>query len=180
MARKYLIVVDMQEDFINGSLGSKEAREIVQAVTEKVKNFDGTVLFTRDHHGEDYGTTQEGKFLPVPHCIAHSAGWEFVEPLEELRKKHDYKVYEKGAFGSIPMAMDLRAEHEKQEIGSIELVGVCTDICVVSNALILKAYLPEVPIYVDAECCAGVTPEKHQHALETMKSCQVIVHERRK
>ena len=175
MARNYLIVVDMQEDFINGALGTKEARAIVPAVVEKVKSFDGTVLFTRDHHDENYGTTQEGNFLPVPHCIAHSAGWEFVKPLEELRKACGYKVYEKGAFGSVSMAEELRAEHEKEEIGSIELAGVCTDICVVSNALLLKAYLPEVPVYVDEKCCAGVTPEKHRCALETMKSCQVIV-----
>lgn len=175
MSRKYLIVVDMQEDFVYGALGSPEAREIVPAVVEMVKGFDGTVLFTKDTHQNNYLDTQEGKFLPVPHCINLTKGWELIEPLELIQQEKQYPVYVKGTFGCTNLAMDLHAEHSKQEIESIELIGVCTDICVVSNALLLKAYLPEVPIIVHTGCCAGVTPQKHEAALETMRSCQITI-----
>ena len=175
MSRKYLIVVDMQEDFVYGSLGSPEAREIVPAVVEMVKGFGGTVLFTKDTHQNNYLDTQEGKFLPVPHCINLTKGWELIEPLKIIQQEKQYPVYVKGTFGCTSLAMDLQAEHSKQEIESIELIGVCTDICVVSNALLLKAYLPEVPVIVHASCCAGVTPQKHEAALETMRSCQITV-----
>lgn len=175
MSRKYLVVIDMQEDFVYGPLGSPEARTIVPAVVGKVKNFEGTVLFTRDSHQNNYLDTQEGKFLPVPHCINLSNGWEFIEPLETIKSKGKYQIYAKNTFGCVNLAIDLQAEHAKQEIESVELIGVCTDICVVSNALLLKAYLPEVPIIVHADCCAGVTQEKHEAALETMRSCQIIV-----
>lgn len=175
MAKKYLIVVDMQQDFVYGTLGSEEAREIVPAVVEKVRKFDGEVIFTKDTHGTDYLDTQEGRNLPVEHCILGSAGWELIAPLEEIRKQKNWKSYPKGTFGCLDLAADLRAEDEKQGIESIELIGVCTDICVVSNALLLKAYMPEVPVAVDGCCCAGVTPEKHEAALETMRSCQITV-----
>lgn len=174
MTRKFLIVVDMQKDFIYGTLGTKEAQEIVPAVVSKVKNFVGTVIFTRDSHGENYLKTQEGKYLPVEHCIANSDGWQFIEELEEIRQKSGWAAYKKDTFGCVQLAIDLKAEHMKQPIESIELIGVCTDICVISNALLLKAYLPEVPVFVDSSCCAGVTPEKHQAAIETMKSCQIL------
>lgn len=175
MARRFLIVVDMQNDFIYGVLGTREAKAIVPGVVDKVKSYDGTVIFTRDTHQENYLNTQEGKYLPVKHCIAYSEGWELIQELESMMQKADWTSYGKGTFGSVNLAVDLRAEHEKQPIESIELIGVCTDICVISNALLLKAYLPEVPIYVDESCCAGVTPEKHQAAIETMKSCQIQI-----
>lgn len=175
MSRRFLIVVDMQEDFIYGPLGTKEAREIVPDVVNKVKNFDGTVIFTRDSHRENYLDTQEGKYLPVEHCIAYSDGWDFIEELEVLKRKAGWTAYAKNTFGCVNLAVDLRAEHIKQPIEAIELVGVCTDICVVSNALLLKAYLPEVPVCVDESCCAGVTPEKHNAAIEIMKSCQILI-----
>ncbi len=175
MAEKYLIVIDMQKDFIYGALGSSDAQAIVPKVVERVKNFDGAVIFTRDTHGEDYPDTQEGKLLPVKHCLAGSDGWELIEPLEKIRKEASWPAYQKGTFGCVELAADLCAEYGRQSVESIELVGVCTDICVVSNALLLKAYLPEVPVIVHADCCAGVTPEAHNAAILTMKSCQVIV-----
>jgi len=175
MTRKYLIVVDMQEDFVYGTLGTPEARNIVPVVVNMVKEFDGNVILTRDSHQSDYLETQEGKFLPVKHCISCSDGWNFIEPLEAMQMKSHFPTYAKETFGSVNLAVDLRAEHIKQEIESIEMIGVCTDICVISNALLLKAYLPEVPIIVHANGCAGVTPKKHEAALEVMRSCQIIV-----
>ncbi|MGN0485138.1 MAG: cysteine hydrolase family protein [Lachnospiraceae bacterium] len=175
MGKKYLIVVDMQNDFVTGVLGSKEAQQIVSNVVEKVKRFDGEVLFTRDTHGENYNETQEGKCLPVKHCVKGSVGWQLIPQLEEYRTQKQAIVYDKPSFGSVELAHDMAKKAD--EIESVELIGVCTDICVVSNALLLKAVLPEIPVKVDASCCAGVTVEKHQAALETMKSCQVIVEE---
>jgi len=175
MAKKYLIVVDMQQDFVYGALGSVEAQNIVNNVVEKIKNFDGEIIFTQDTHNSDYLNTQEGKNLPVEHCIDGSEGWRLIGPLEEMRSKGNLKSYSKGTFGCIDLAADLRAENVKYGIEYIELIGVCTDICVVSNALLLKAYMPEVPIYVDSSCCAGVTSDKHEAALETMRSCQITV-----
>lgn len=175
MARSYLVVVDMQEDFIYGPLGNDATRSIVENVIKKIKGFDGDVVFTRDSHREDYLKTQEGRFLPVEHCIAYTDGWDFIEPVDELQRKGKWPVYGKSTFGCVNLAVDMRAEHVKQPIESITLIGVCTDICVVSNAMILKAYLPDVSIFVEASCCAGVTPQKHEAALEVMKSCQIIV-----
>lgn len=175
MPRNYLIVVDMQNDFVRGSLGTKEAEAIVPEVVKKVREFDGTVIFTRDTHRSNYLETQEGSQLPVEHCIAYSEGWELIDELEVIKMKADWRAYSKSTFGSVDLAVDLRAEHIKQRIESIEVIGLCTDICVVSNALLLKAYMPEVPISVDADCCAGVTPQKHEAALETMRSCQVMI-----
>ena len=177
MENKYLIVVDMQKDFVTGALGSAEARAIVPAVVEKLDSFDGTILFTKDTHHADYLTTQEGKNLPVEHCIEGSGGWELIPELQRFADARGNGCdYKKEAFGSVELAEALRAENEKKPISSIELIGVCTDICVVSNALLIKAYLPEVPVLVNAACCAGVTPEKHEAALETMRSCQITVY----
>lgn len=177
MENKYLIIVDMQKDFVMGALGSAEARAIVSAVVEKLDSFDGTILFTKDTHHADYLTTQEGKNLPVEHCIEGSEGWELIPELQRFADARGTgSVYKKETFGSLALAESLREENEKQPISSIELIGVCTDICVVSNALLIKAYLPEVPVMVDAACCAGVTPEKHEAALETMRSCQITVY----
>lgn len=172
---KYLIVVDMQKDFITGSLGTKEAQAILPKVIEKVKNYDGRVIFTRDTHMPDYLDTQEGKNLPVKHCIIHEEGWMLDEELEALAQEKGAKIYNKPTFGSVELASDLKEENDKEPIGEIELCGLCTDICVISNALLLKAFMPEVQVRVDAQCCAGVTPKSHQSALETMKMCQVLV-----
>jgi len=169
---KYLIVIDMQNDFVDGALGTKEAVAIVPNVAEKIKGFDGKVLFTRDTHHENYIDPQEGKNLPVPHCIEGTEGFELVQ---EIKALCDSKPIDKPVFGSAELGMKLQAENEKEPIESITLVGLCTDICVISNAFVIKSFLPEVPIIVDASCCAGVTPESHLRALESMKTCQILI-----
>lgn len=173
--KKVLIVVDMQKDFVNGSLGTKEAAAIAATVVEKVKNFDGEVIFTRDTHFEDYMDTQEGKNLPVVHCVKGTEGWEIIPELKVLCEKKNCKCYDKPTFGSTALAADLKNMYEAGELESVELVGICTDICVVSNAIMIKAFMPELPVALDSACCAGVTPEKHEAALETMRSCQILV-----
>ena len=175
MGSKYLIVVDMQNDFIDGALGTPEAQAIVDAVVRKVQDFPGRVVFTLDTHQADYLQTQEGRNLPVEHCIEGTHGWQLAEALEGIRAEHDLPAYRKVTFGSVELAQDLARENAQEPIESIELVGLCTDICVVSNALMLKGFMPEVPISVDARCCAGVTPEAHEAALATMASCQIEV-----
>lgn len=167
-----LVVVDMQNDFIDGALGTKEAVAIVPKVEETIKNFDGTVLFTRDTHEANYMETQEGKNLPVPHCIRGTDGWQIRKDLDVLRKT---EPIDKVTFGSTELAARLTAMNAEEEIGGITFVGLCTDICVISNALLAKAYLPETPIYVDAACCAGVTPQSHENSLQAMKMCQIHV-----
>ena len=171
--RKILIVIDMQNDFIDGALGTAEAVGIVEAVKEKIRSYPPKdVIATMDTHFENYMQTQEGRYLPVPHCVRGTEGWEIRPEIAGLLK--GAKVYEKPTFGSMQLAEDLKAAAEKEEI-ELELIGLCTDICVVSNALLLKAQMPEVRISVDASCCAGVTPQKHEAALETMRSCQIRV-----
>ncbi len=171
--RKILIVIDMQNDFIDGALGTSEAVGIVEAVKEKIRSYPAAdVIATMDTHFDNYMQTQEGKYLPVPHCIRETAGWEIRPEIAALLK--EAKIYEKPTFGSTQLAADLKAAADKEEI-ELELIGLCTDICVVSNALLLKAQMPEVKISVDASCCAGVTPLKHEAALETMRSCQIQV-----
>ena len=172
---RYLIVVDMQKDFVTGVLGTGEARRILPTVVDRVRKFDGQIIFTRDTHQSNYMETQEGKLLPVPHCIQGSEGWQLVDALEEIRTQRNLPVYDKVTFGCPELAADLLEANEQEPIASIELIGVCTDICVVSNALLIKAFLPETPVRVIAECCAGVTPESHQAALETMKMCQIQI-----
>ena len=167
-----LVVVDMQNDFIDGTLGTKEAVAIVPKVEEKIRNFKGTVLFTRDTHETWYLDTQEGKKLPVPHCIRNTEGWQIRSELDNLRKT---EPIDKETFGSTDLADELVAMNIDDEIGSITFVGLCTDICVISNALLAKAFLPEAEIVVDAACCAGVTPESHRTALRAMKACQITV-----
>ncbi len=173
--RKILVVVDMQNDFIDGALGTKEAQAVVGPVMEKIRLYPAKdVVYTMDTHGEDYLDTQEGKNLPVTHCVRGTGGWQVRPEIAQLLA--GAKAYEKPTFGSVALAEDLKAMAEETQDGiEIELVGLCTDICVVSNALLLKAYMPQVHIAVDASCCAGVTPEKHHAALETMRSCQVEV-----
>lgn len=168
---KILIVVDMQNDFIDGALGTKEAEKIVANVKEKIDTYrsnNDEVIFTRDTHFEDYLETQEGKNLPVKHCIKDTFGWQISGKLDVA----DSVVIDKPTFGSTKLMEYLLS---KQNISEIQLVGLCTDICVISNAFLLKAALPEVLISVDSRCCAGVTPESHNRALESMKTCQIMV-----
>ena len=167
-----LIVVDMQNDFIDGSLGTKEAVAIVPKVREKIQQFNGTVLFTRDTHGPNYLQTQEGRNLPVEHCIKGTDGWQISLELDALRKT---EPIDKVTFGSAELGFKLAEMNAEEPIGCITLIGLCTDICVISNAMIVKAFLPEVPVRVDAACCAGVTPESHENALAAMKCCQIDI-----
>ena len=167
--RKILVVVDMQNDFIDAALGTPEAVAIVDAVKEKIASYPvEDVIATMDTHGENYMESQEGQNLPVMHCIKGTDGWKIRPDIAELLD--GAKIYEKPTFGSTALAADLKALSETEDI-ELELIGLCTDICVVSNALLLKANMPEVKISVDAACCAGVTPQKHLAALETMRSC---------
>ena len=165
--KKLLVVVDMQKDFVTGCLGTKEACEITDSVAEYVKNFDGDVVFTMDTHGENYMETQEGNKLPVPHCIKGSDGWEIVPEL----KSYANKVFEKPTFGSKELA-DFVTNNEYE---SITLIGVCTGICVLSNAILIKAFAPEIPVRVIAGLCACVTPDTHETALRAMETCQIEV-----
>ena len=166
---KYLIVVDMQVDFITGSLGSELATAIVPNVVEKVKSFDGKIIFTRDTHFDNYMQTQEGRNLPVPHCIKDSYGWQICDEL----KPYVSTVIDKLTFGSIDLPDIIKSYEE--EIESIELCGLCTDICVISNAMLLKAAFPEVHITVDSACSAGVSVESHNTALNAMRAVQISV-----
>ena len=166
---KILIVVDMQNDFIDGALGTPEAVKIVPYVKELIENFDGKVLFTRDTHFPDYMDTQEGKNLPVPHCIRDTPGWAIRPELDALRKTD---AIDKLTFGSSELPDILKKE---ESIESITFAGLCTDICVISNVMVAKAFFPEIPLFVDAKGCAGVTPESHKNALAAMKMCQVTV-----
>ena len=164
---KILIVVDMQNDFVSGSLGTAEARDIVTKLRAKFDSFDGDVIFTRDTHNEDYLKTNEGKHLPVEHCIKGSWGWEIIDELKPYVKK----VIDKPTFGSTELVEYLKTKN----YDSFELCGLCTDICVVSNALLIKANFYEAEVSVDSDCCAGVTVNSHNSALETMKMCQIEV-----
>jgi nicotinamidase-related amidase len=166
---KYLIVVDMQKDFITGSLGSALASAIVPRVSEKVKGFDGKVIFTRDTHFENYMETQEGKKLPVSHCIKDSDGWQICDELIPYAET----VVDKLTFGSIELPRLLESYGEPIE--KIELCGLCTYICVISNAMVLKAAFPEVPITVDSSCSAGVSVESHNTALDAMRAVQIEI-----
>ena len=171
--RKILVVIDMQNDFVDGSLGTAEAEAIVENVKQKIRTYAPEDVFaTMDTHSEDYMNTQEGENLPVMHCIKGTEGWEIRSDIAALMP--EARIYEKPTFGSTRLAADLADIAREEEI-QIELIGLCTDICVVSNALLLKATMPEVEISVAASCCAGVTPEKHLAALETMRSCQIQV-----
>ena len=173
-----LVVVDMQNDFIDGSLGTAEAVEIVEKVAEKIRTFEGKIFYTRDTHGEDYLETREGRSLPVEHCIRGTDGWQ-IRP-ELCRGTADMEIVDKPTFGSSELAEKLAALDQEEKIKTVTLVGLCTDICVISNAMAIRAFLPEAEIVVDASCCAGVTPQSHERALAAMKACQVIVTGERK
>lgn len=175
MSQRVLVAIDMQNDFITGSLGTKEAQAIVEKVCRKIQGFDGEVLFTLDTHGPDYLETQEGRLLPVAHCIKGTPGWELEPRVKALCRT---TPIEKPTFGSTGLADVLQAKYiYGGGLDEVVFVGLCTDICVVSNALLVKARLPEVPLTVDASCCAGVTPEAHQHALAVLRSCLINVEE---
>ena len=168
---KILCVIDMQNDFIDGALGTSEAVAIVENVEDKIKEYrknGDTVIFTRDTHYENYMETSEGRKLPVPHCIKDTLGWQISDKLEV----GDSTVIDKPTFGSVELSDYIANLNDVEEV---EFVGLCTDICVISNVLLLKAKLPEVTIRVDSSCCAGVTPETHRNALEAMKMCQIEI-----
>lgn len=172
--KKLLIVVDMQNDFIDGSLGSKEAQAIVPNVVKKIKEWDGDIICTLDTHGANYLETREGKYLPVEHCIAGTNGHDINNEVFDslvFCNGSSANLLNKYTFGSTALPEIIRGSG----VDYVELVGLCTDICVVSNAMLLKAHYPEMEIAVDASCCAGVTPESHQAALTTMKMCQINV-----
>ena len=173
---KVIVVVDMQNDFINGSLGTEEAQAIVPKVVQKVRGFDGMLAVTFDTHEANYLETQEGKHLPVEHCISMTHGWELNDDVAAVVNEKGGGAFLKPTFGSMQLARWLCDINAKgTDLESITFVGLCTDICVISNALLVKAALPEVPIIVDASCCAGVTPESHRNALAAMKMCQITI-----
>ena len=178
--QNYLIVVDMQTDmqtdFVDGALGTKEAQAIVPAVKKRIEEalYAGEkVIFTRDTHPENYLETQEGRNLPVKHCVLGTDGWQIIPELSAYAE--NAIIIDKPTFGSRVLGEYLDAENEKNPIGQITLIGLCTDICVISNAMLVKAFLPEVPLVTEEACCAGVTPESHVRALEAMKVCQITV-----
>ena len=186
--KRVLVIVDMQNDFITGALGTAEAEAIVPIMQNRLKEYedgDTVVLFTKDTHYVNYFETQEGIRLPVPHCIKGTPGWSIDKRISSIVDNGNFIKYASGTvinsrvnketFGSIFLAALLEMWSEDEELEEIVLMGVCTDICVISNALLIKSHCPEVLVTVDASCCAGVTPERHKAALETMKSCQINV-----
>lgn len=175
MDTKVLIVIDMQNDFITGSLGTKEAEAIVPNVVEKIKSWKGEMFLTQDTHKVNYLSTQEGCFLPVEHCITLTNGWRIHKSLQEVCGP--IPTFVKSAFGCTSLIEILNDLQKAEKLEEIQLVGLCTDICVISNALLLKTFFPEVPIVVDANCCAGTTREMHEKSLDVMRSCQIIIKE---
>lgn len=172
--KHFLIVVDIQNDFVDGALGTKEAVSIVPAAAQKIKGFEGDIFVTLDTHIENYMKTAEGKKLPVPHCIKGTEGWKLNGDIAAALEERDHTVVEKITFGSVILPRLIEQEADGKDF-DITLIGLCTDICVVSNALILKAHFPENRIIVDSSCCAGVTVDSHNAALTTMKMCQIEV-----
>lgn len=169
-SKSLLVVIDMQQDFITGSLGTEEAVNVVSKVERKITQHKGMLAYTLDTHQSDYLATSEGKHLAIEHCIRGSEGHALVPALQTLLSAA--YCFEKPTFGSVELAKWIS---NQSEVGQVELVGVCTDICVVSNALLIKAFCPELPILVDSACCAGTSIQAHQAALQTMKSCQIEV-----
>lgn len=172
--KKILVVVDIQNDFVDGALGTPEAVAIIDNAAEKIKSFDGDIFVTFDTHYENYMDTLEGKKLPVPHCIKGTDGWQLNAKIADALKNKSYKTVEKLTFGSVELPKLIK-EVIGNETAEITLIGLCTDICVVSNALLLKANILDSEIFVDSSCCAGVTRDTHNAALQTMKCCQINV-----
>jgi nicotinamidase-related amidase len=173
MKRKILVVVDMQNDFVDGSLGTKEAQEIIDRVVKKIEEFNGEIYVTYDTHFDYYMDTREGKYLPVIHCVKGTDGWQINKYVQEALNQKEYTNIYKPTFGSTTLIEKLSGYNQFNT--EVTLIGLCTDICVVSNAMLLKAHYPEMDIIVDSSCCAGVTPESHKAALTTMKMCQIEV-----
>ncbi|MBE6896004.1 MAG: cysteine hydrolase [Ruminococcaceae bacterium] len=171
--KRLLIVVDMQNDFIDGALGTKEAEAIVEKVVKKIEEWDGDIVFTLDTHFSDYLSTQEGRNLPVMHCIENTDGWQINGKVKAAAEKKNKTVgmFKKVTFGSAALAEFIKDGNYE----CAEFIGLCTDICVISNVMVTKAAAPEMPITVDASCCAGVTPQSHKNALEAMKMCQISI-----
>lgn len=172
--KRFLVVVDIQKDFVDGSLRTSEALAVIPNAVKKINEFDGEIFVTYDTHFDNYMETGEGKKLPVPHCIKGTEGWKLNEEVAEALHEKKYTEVEKFTFGSVKLPGLISAAAGEDEF-CVELIGLCTDICVASNALILKAHFPEAEIYVDASCCAGVTPESHNAAITTMRMCQINV-----
>lgn len=172
--KKILVVVDIQNDFVDGALGSKEAVAIIENACKKISGFDGDIYVTLDTHGENYMNTEEGKKLPVPHCIKGTDGWKLNAQIENVLSGKAYTVIEKPTFGSQKLAELIKEKYGNEEF-TVELIGICTDICVISNALTIRAFNTECEITVDSSCCAGVSPEAHNAALAVMKSCLINV-----
>jgi len=174
--REVLIVVDMQKDFVDGSLGTPEAVKIVPSVVKEMKKKYDLVFLTKDTHQPDYLETREGRFLPVVHCVENTPGWQFDRKVGKAAEKlENAEIIVKPTFGSEKLVERLKEEDKADKIGRVTVIGLCTDICVVSNALMIKAAFPETDIRVLKDCCAGVTPESHEAALTTMKMCQVVI-----
>lgn len=173
--KKVLFVIDMQVDFVTGALANEEAQKIIGNIAEKIKTYEEAgdyVFFTRDTHGENYMETQEGNMLPVPHCMEGSDGWQIVDELKAFANKEN--TLDKPSFGSLELPKWVYKKTDG-DFDEMEFCGVCTDICVISNAMIMKAAFPELKLTVDSSCCAGVTPESHQTALDAMAACQMII-----
>lgn len=172
--KQFLVVVDMQTDFVDGALGTPEAQAMAPRAAEKIRDFPGEIFVTLDTHGPDYLQTAEGRRLPVPHCIRNTPGWQLHPLVAAALEGRTCTAVEKPTFGSLELPRKI-AQAAGEEPFTLELIGLCTDICVVSNALLLKASFPEIPISVDASCCAGVSPRTHEAALDTMACCQITV-----
>lgn len=170
---KVLIVVDMQNDFVDGVLGSQEAVEMIDTAVETINSFDGKVFYTQDTHGEDYLDTEEGRHLPVVHCIKGSEGWKIHPKIKKALLLKGATGIEKSTFGSEKLMGII--EKEVPEVESITLIGICTDICVISNAMLAKAHFQNTPVNVISSACAGVTPESHENALAAMKMCHIEI-----
>lgn len=171
MNKKLLVVVDMQNDFVTGALPNETAQAFVPKMVQYIRDFDGDVVFTQDTHDENYMNTQEGRKLPVPHCITGTEGWEIIPELQEFTDEFKMNVFKKPTFGSIELAKYIAAA----DYGEVYFCGVCTGICVINNVALTKAYCPELPVKVVEDLCACVTPETHKNAIEAMKVFQVDI-----
>ena len=169
--KKLLVVVDVQNDFVDGSLGSIQAQSAIGHIAEKIKNFQGDICVTQDTHTDEYLKTQEGKFLPVVHCVDGTAGHNLHSDVLNALNNVKYKTFRKDRFASIELMEYIRGGGYEE----VHLIGICTDICVISNALLIKAFLPEMPLFVNASCCAGTTPQMHEKALDVMAVCQTVI-----
>ncbi len=172
--KHFLVVVDIQNDFVDGALGTKEATMIIDNCVRKIENFDGEIIVTYDTHGENYLDTKEGEKLPVTHCVKGTHGWELNDEIAKALLSKKYTIVEKPTFGSIELPELIKNIADGSDF-DITLIGLCTDICVVSNALILKANFLSNEIYVDSSCCAGVSVATHNASLDTMRCCQINV-----